>query len=98
MPVPESRRRANDKYNAKCGRIEIRPMRETADRIRISAAAAGESVQGYILKAVEYRMKNGIEKKAISLEEALNTILPFIDDTATYAKLDKMIKELETPF
>lgn len=57
MPVPDSRRRANDKYNAKCGRIELRPLREDVETIRAAATAAGQSLQGYILQAVRERME-----------------------------------------
>lgn len=59
MPVSESRRKANDKYNAKCGRIELRPLRDDVEEIRAAAAAAGQSLQGYILQAVRERMKTG---------------------------------------
>jgi uncharacterized protein (DUF1778 family) len=57
MPVADSRRRANDKYNAKCGRIELRPVQEESDQIRAAAAEAGQSLQGYILQAVRERME-----------------------------------------
>jgi len=57
MPVSDSRRRANDKYNAKCGRIELRPLREDVEAIRAVAAEAGQSLQGYILQAVRERME-----------------------------------------
>ena len=55
--IPESKRRANDNYNAKCSRFELRPLAEEGQRIRDAAAAAGESLQGYILKAVRERME-----------------------------------------
>lgn len=57
MPVPESRRKANDKYNDKCGRIELRPLQEQAQEIRNAAKAAGQSLQGYILQACRERMQ-----------------------------------------
>lgn len=56
MPVADSRRRANDKYNAKCGRIELRPLQADADAIKAAAEKAGQSIQRYILDAVHQRM------------------------------------------
>lgn len=56
MPIPESRRRSIDAYNAKCGRIEIRPQKPVVNDIRAAAAASGQSLQGYILQAVRERM------------------------------------------
>lgn len=56
MPVSETKRRNNDAYNAKCDRIVIQPIKERGQAIRQAASAAGESLQGYILQAVEERM------------------------------------------
>jgi len=55
-PVSEARRRASDKYNAKCDAIQIRPLAPEGAAIRAAAAAAGESLQHYILSAVRDRM------------------------------------------
>lgn len=57
MPISEARRRGNDKYNAKCDSITIRPLKDKGTAIRQAARAAGESLQGYILKAVDDRME-----------------------------------------
>ena len=57
MPIQESRRKANDRYNAKCDYINIRPLKDKGTEIRNAAAAAGQSLQGYILQAVEDRMQ-----------------------------------------
>lgn len=57
MPIDGARRKANDKYNAKCDYINIRPLKEKGAEIRAAAAAAGQSLQGYILQAVEDRME-----------------------------------------
>lgn len=57
MPVPASRRKANDKYNSRCDSITIRPLKDKGTAIRQAAQDAGESLQGYILKAVEQRME-----------------------------------------
>ncbi|MCM1439684.1 MAG: hypothetical protein NC131_10885 [Roseburia sp.] len=60
MPISETRRRNNDKYNATCDRIVIQPKKERGQEIRAAAAAAGQSLQGYILQAVAERMERDI--------------------------------------
>lgn len=57
MPVSETKRRNNDSYNAKCDRIVIQPRKERGQEIRTAAAAAGQSLQGYILQAIAERME-----------------------------------------
>ena len=57
MPIPESKRRNNDIYNAKCDRISARPIKPIGNAIRAAAKAAGQSVQAYVLQACEERMK-----------------------------------------
>lgn len=57
MPVSETKRRNNDAYNAKCDRLVIQPLRPEGEEIRTAAAAAGQSLQGYILQAVRERME-----------------------------------------
>lgn len=56
MPVSQAKRRNNDKYNAKCDRITVWPLKPEGAAIRAAAATAGESLQGYILQAVRARM------------------------------------------
>ena len=56
MAIRESKRRNNDKYNAKCDRISARPMKPVGAAIRAAAAAAGQSVQAYVLQACIERM------------------------------------------
>lgn len=56
MPVSEAKRRNNDKYNAKCDAITLRPHKDAGAAIRQAAADAGQSLQGYILQAVRERM------------------------------------------
>lgn len=58
MPISEARRRGNDKYNAKCDSITIRPLKDKGTAIRQAAQTAGESLQGYILKAIDDRMQS----------------------------------------
>ena len=57
MPVSAARRRTNDAYNAKCDYISLRPLKPDGAAIRAAAAAAGQSLQGYILQAVRARME-----------------------------------------
>lgn len=57
MPVSEAKRRNNDKYNATCDYISIRPKKDVGLEIRSAAEAAGQSLQGYILQAVRERME-----------------------------------------
>lgn len=57
MPVSESKRRNNDKYNAKCDYISLRPIKPVGAAIRAAARAAGESVQGYVIQACADRMR-----------------------------------------
>ena len=57
MPVSEAKRAAITRYNEKCGRIELRPLKEEAEKIKAAAAAAGKSTQGYILEACTEQMQ-----------------------------------------
>ena len=56
MPIPASKRRNNNIYNAKCDRISARPLKPVGNAIRAAAQAAGQSVQAYVLQACEERM------------------------------------------
>ena len=48
----------NNEYNRKTyDRLSVNPNKEEGQRIREAAAAAGQSVQGYILDAVRQRME-----------------------------------------
>lgn len=59
MATSEARIRANVKYNKSRDNIMIRPSKETGQQIRQAAADAGQSVQQYILQAVNDRMQKG---------------------------------------
>lgn len=61
MPVSENKRKSLDRYNATCDYISIRPKKDVGQEIREAAAAAGQSLQGYILQAIRERMER--EKK-----------------------------------
>ena len=56
MPIPESKRRNNDAYNAKCDYISLRPHKPIGSAIRSAAKAANQSLQGYVLQACAERM------------------------------------------
>ena len=56
MAVSARKRLNNDKYNAKCTQISLKPLTPTANAIKAAAAVAGQSLQGYILQAVRERM------------------------------------------
>ena len=52
---------SNKKSDSKYGQILIKPYKAERDQIR-AAAAAGQSLQGYILQAVRERMEHEREK------------------------------------
>lgn len=56
MPIPESKRRNNDAYNAKCDYISLRPQKPLGSAIRAAAKATNQSLQGYVLQACAERM------------------------------------------
>ena len=53
MATSEAQKRASVAYNKKQDNIMIRPSKERGAQIRAAAAAAGMSVQAYILRALE---------------------------------------------
>ena len=59
MAVSEAHKRASKKYNEARDNIMIRPPKEDGARIRAEAAAAGQSVQNYILAAVNGQRETG---------------------------------------
>ena len=61
MPFSQAKRAGNDRYNAKCDYISLRPLKERGAEIRAAAAAAGMSLQGYILQAVTEKMQRDSE-------------------------------------
>lgn len=58
MPPTDAQKRAAKNWKSKRDSITIRPDKETGAAIRAAAAAAGLSLQQYILKAVAAFMKN----------------------------------------
>ena len=56
MSLTEAKRASNRKSDMKYQQILLKPYKEDGQLIREFAAAAGQSVQGYILQAVRERM------------------------------------------
>ena len=52
MPICDGEKGANTAYNRRQDNIMIRPSKEDGAKIRACAAAAGKSVQRYILDIV----------------------------------------------
>ena len=67
MPITEAKKRNNAKYNATCDVINVRPLKPDGAAIRAAAAAAGQSLQGYILQAVRARMEQ--EGQPLEIEQ-----------------------------
>lgn len=57
MPISDKKKESNARYTEKCDYINIRPLKPEGAEIRAAAAAAGQSLQGYILQAVRDRMR-----------------------------------------
>lgn len=57
MAVSDAHKRASTKWNSGRDNLMIRPTKEVGAAIRAAAAAAGMSVTGYILAAVDAYMK-----------------------------------------
>lgn len=57
MAYNEAKAASNKRSDAKYRQILIKPYKEEAEKIRSTAAAAGQSLQGYILQAVRERME-----------------------------------------
>lgn len=53
----EAQIRASVKYNKSRDYFGLRPDKETGQAIRLAAKKAGQSVQQYILEAIERRMR-----------------------------------------
>ena len=57
MAVSEAHKKASAKWNSARDSITIRPDKETGSKIRAAAAAAGMSIQQFILAALSEYMK-----------------------------------------
>lgn len=62
--VSPKKRASNDRYSEKCDIIYLKPIKERGAAIRAAAAASGQSLQGYILQAVEDRMAREAQEGA----------------------------------
>lgn len=57
MALTEARRKANDKYiKEKYERLPVSYPKEFCEAVRAAAAVHGETLAGYIRKAIEERM------------------------------------------
>ena len=56
MPISEARKRANHKFIDKQGEIKVRMVKECKAVIQAHAAAQGESVNGFINRAIREAM------------------------------------------
>lgn len=56
MPISEARKRANQKYIDKQGEIKVRVSKERKAEIQTHAEARGESVNGFINRAIQETM------------------------------------------
>ena len=62
MAYNEAKAASNKRSDAKYMQILIKPYKEHGAAIRAAADAAGESLQRYVLEAVDQRMKHDAEK------------------------------------
>lgn len=64
MPETEAQKRAHKKYtDAHYQQIAIRWPREFCERLKAEAQAQGESLAGYVRRAIEQRMERDKEKQ-----------------------------------
>ena len=69
MPISEARKRANQKYIDKQGEIKIRMNKECKAIIQAHAAAQGESVNGFINRAIQEAMARDNAARGAADEE-----------------------------
>lgn len=56
MPFTKAKAEGNKRHVAQLDNIMIRPYKAEGERIRAAAAAAGKSLQGFILDAVRQQL------------------------------------------
>ncbi|MCD7853619.1 MAG: hypothetical protein LUG15_06540 [Oscillospiraceae bacterium] len=56
MAVSAKKRITDKRHQSKLDKISIQPYKQDGAEIRAAAAAAGQSLQGYILQAIRERM------------------------------------------
>jgi len=63
LAISDARRRANDKWNAKAyDEIKVRVYKGQKDEIKAHAEKQGESVNGFINKAIDEKIERDKEK------------------------------------
>lgn len=104
MGVSDAHKRASYKYNAGRDNIMIRPTKEDGQQIRTAAAAAGQSVQAYILDRIfgrgdappQYITPDALDKATEAAqaagEELCTWIARAISDTASRDELLRQLK------
>lgn len=55
--MTEAQKRATAKYFASMGRIDIRPTKELEAAIKAHAQERGESVQGFVIRAIKEQLE-----------------------------------------
>ena len=55
MAISENKKASNARYMGKLDNIMVRPTKDEGAEIRAAAAAAEQSLQGYILQAIRER-------------------------------------------
>ena len=77
MPISAAKHRANEKYNAKAyDTILVRVQKGQKEYIQSAAAALGETVNGFVKKAIEER----IERNGFSLSQPPIAAQPVTDE------------------
>lgn len=76
MALSEAKKAADKRYTSKLDNIMIRPYREEGSAIRAAAAAAGLSVQAYVLQAVRAWMEREQAAAGPERPEAVGTPAP----------------------
>lgn len=64
MPLSEARKRANQKYIEKQGEIKVRVSKDRKNLIQSHAEARGESVNGFINRAIDNQIKEDKKEDA----------------------------------
>ena len=70
----DAQKRASAKHQSKLDAITLRPPKETGERIRAAASAAGVSLQRYILDAVTQRIEREAKPGRMSTDELLKLL------------------------
>lgn len=104
MGVSDAHKRASYKYNAGRDNIMIRPSKEDGQQIRTAAAAAGQSVQAYILNRIfgrgdappQYITPEALEQATQAAQAAGEELQAWIERAISdTAQRDSMIRQLK---